>query len=186
MPARSAAFDWVTTSATEKGAGSVPTKQEIEDAIRKGKERVQHTFGNLTDAELNRVVHEGDGGWTAKEVLAHLAGRARGYERTVQTVQGQAPAQPAGGAFNVDQWNRDRINERIHKSRDELLQEFHAVHDDLIAKVRGLTDPQLANTVSRPTGDISAGEALARAGGQHAINHSVEVEQALGKEPPAS
>ncbi|HET7036822.1 MAG TPA: DinB family protein [Thermomicrobiaceae bacterium] len=161
-------------------------KQEIEDAIRQGEERVQHTFGNLTDEELNRVVHSGEGGWTAKEVLAHLAGRAQGYERTVQMAQSQAPAQPAGAGFDVDRWNRERIEERIHKSRDELLREFHAVHDDLIAKVHTLTDQHLERTVPRPTGDITVGEALARGGGQHAINHTIEVEQALGKEPPTS
>src|SRR5579884_4095247 len=172
-----------------KGVERVPTKQEIENAIRQGKDRVQHTFGSLTDEELNRVVHTGDGGWTAKEVLAHLAGRAQGYQRSIQAaIEGAAPTLPPGADFTqwVDNWNRQRIDERIHKSRDELLREFHAVHDDLIQQVHALSDQQLATTISRPTGDITVGESLARSGGQHSINHSSEVEQALGKEPPTS
>ena len=56
------------------------TKQEIIAAIREGIEQVERTFGALNDEQLRVKVHESDGGWTAKEILAHLAGRARGYE----------------------------------------------------------------------------------------------------------
>ena len=49
------------------------TKQEITAAIREGIEHVERTFGALTDDQLRVKVHEADGGWTAKEILAHLA-----------------------------------------------------------------------------------------------------------------
>jgi hypothetical protein len=160
------------------------TKDEVIEAIRRGQEKVHQTFGSLNDAQLRQVVHEGDGGWTAKEVLAHLAGRAQGYQRTLQTASGNSQPAPAG--FNVDHWNRERVAERIHKSRDELLAEFDTVHDDLIEQVRGLSDEQLAKLIRRPTGEMPLSETLARSGGQHSINHSEEVERALGQEQSQS
>ena len=159
------------------------TRQEIEDSIRRGQQQVQQIFQSLGEAELDRTVHPGDGGWTAREVLAHLAGRARGYERMLQMAEGGAAP---GGAFDVDRWNRERIDERIHQSRDDLLKEFQAVHDDLIRKLREIPEEGLRRNVTRPTGQMTVGEMLALSGGRHSINHSLEVARALGKTAPAS
>jgi ATPase subunit of ABC transporter with duplicated ATPase domains len=51
------------------------SRAEITDAIRAGLNRVNSTFGQLNDEQLNRKIHEGPRGWTARQILAHLAGR---------------------------------------------------------------------------------------------------------------
>lgn len=160
------------------------TRDEIIAAIRQGEERVARTFGGLTDEQLATRVHEGEGGWTAKEVLAHLAGRQQGYDRTFWLAEvGPPPGGLAG--FDVDDWNRQRIDERIGKSRDDLLAEFRQVHDALIARVRETPDDLLQKPIPRPQFAVPLGDALAGAGGRHSINHSAEVEQALGLPEPS-
>ncbi len=151
------------------------TRQEIGDAIRRGKAKVQETFGSLTEAQLQTQIHEGELGWTAKQVLAHLAGRSMGHDRTIKLAEtGEVPA-----GFDVNQWNQQRVDERISKSRDGLLAEFNSVHDALIQRVQGLSDRLLAKTIPRGTGPMPLSDALRGSGGQHSINHSEEVAKVL-------
>jgi hypothetical protein len=151
------------------------TKQEIVDGIRAGMARVQQTFGTLTDGQLATKVHESDGGWTAKEILCHLAGRADVFTLLSQFAEtGSFPAN-----FDGAHWNQERVDARIGKSRDELLAEFRSVHEAWIERVGGLSDEVLAKTVQRATGPTTFGDMLRGSGGTHSINHTIEVEKAL-------
>ena len=125
------------------------TKEEIIATIRQGIDRVERTFGRLTDEQLATQVHSEEAGWTARDILTHLAGRAQGYDLTFRLAEG-APTPPRPGGFDVNAWNQDRIAERAGKSRDELLAEFRQGHEDLIAKVQALPDEQLERTIPRP------------------------------------
>jgi hypothetical protein len=51
----------------------------------------------------------------------------------------------------------------------------------LIENVRELPEGQLERLVPSPRGgEVPVGEMLAGSGGRHSVNHTVEVEQALG------
>lgn len=152
------------------------TRDEIIATIEQGIATVDRTFSALSDEQLRTTVHEGEGGWTAGEILAHLAGRARGYAMFGQLAAGGGA--PSG--FDPATWNRDRVAERNGRSRDELLAEFRAVHEALIAEVRGLADADLARSVQFGPQPIAFGDLLRRSGGQHSINHAEEVARALG------
>ena len=155
------------------------TKAEIIASIHAGMARVQETFGDLSDEQLATPVHNEEAGWTAREILIHLAGRAIGYNLTVRLAEGGGI--PSGGGFNVNDWNQRRIDERREKSRDELLAEFRTVHEALITRVEGMSDEFLARTIPRGPGvTITVAEAMRLGGGQHSISHNSEVEQALG------
>jgi uncharacterized protein (TIGR03083 family) len=153
------------------------TKLDITAAIQEGIEHVERTFGALTDDQLQVKVHESDGGWTAKEILAHLAGRARGYEMMRNLAAGSPP--PGGMDFN--HWNRERVAERIANSRDDLLAEFRATHDGLIAYVESLDDAALSTPITFGPQPIPLGDILLRSGGMHSVNHAREVEEALNR-----
>ena len=151
------------------------TKQEITAAIREGIDQVDRTFGSLTDEQLQTKVHEADGGWTAKEILAHLAGRGRGYELMSNLAAGNPP--PGGLDFN--HWNQERVAERINNSRDELLAEFCTTHENLIAFVETLDDATLASEIRLGPQPAPLSEVLRRSGGLHSVSHAREVEDAL-------
>ena len=161
------------------------TKQEIIAAIRQGQERVRATFGQLSEEQLAARVHDDEGDrWSAKGVLAHLAGRAAGYARVMQPAQGQPPPAPPGGRFDVNEWNRQQVEQRIDRPSAELLREFEQVHDDLIRQVEALPDEALDRAVSLPSGERPLGEVLMMSGGTHSVNHTATVEQALGLPGP--
>ena len=162
------------------------TKQEIAEAIRNSEERVMKTFSGLSEEQLNTRVHDDENDqWNARQVLAHLAGRAMGYERTLWAAEcGAPPAAP--GSFNVDDWNRERVSERIDKSVDDLLQEFKQVHDDMIARIEAMPQELLDKEVQRPQGMVKLGDALIGGCATHSINHTAVVERALGLPEPAT
>ena len=153
------------------------TKQEITTSVREGMDRVQRTFGSLSDAQLATKVHDGENGWTAKQIFAHLAGRQAGYDRMIDMAERGATMT---GTFDVNAWNQQHVDARADRSRDELLAEFMAVHWALIDRVSKMSEESLAKTIQRPTGTLVLSDALRMSGGQHAITHAAEVEQALG------
>lgn len=158
------------------------TKQEIIDGIEVGMKRVDATFGRLSDEQLQRKVHEGEHGWTAKEILAHLAGRQTGYDFIIGLANGKVTV-PAGG-LDADDWNQKSVDARVNKSRDALLQEFNAVHAGLISTVSNLDDEALGKEIELPIGKISLGDVLAGSGGKHSVSHALEVEKVLGLDSP--
>ncbi len=159
------------------------TKQEISETIRQGNAAVTQAFGGLTEAQLNTQVHMEENGWTAKELLAHLAGRAQGYDLFIGIADGSA-AFPAG--FAVNEWNRARVDERIANSRDALLAEFLMVHEGLIARVEELSDETLAKPIQGPRGLLPLSDIMRASGGRHSINHAAEAEKVLGSGRPSA
>jgi hypothetical protein len=162
--------------ANQKGPVCMPTKPEIIQAINAGIERVDQTFGNLSDEQLATKVHDGENGWTAKQVLAHLAGRAETHDMMSKMAQG---APPPDGPFDVNTWNQRIVDDRADASRDDLLTEFRAAHERLAARVEGMPDAMLEMEITTPRGTSTMGEVLMGSGGMHSISHAEEVEQAL-------
>jgi len=153
------------------------TKREITDTIRQGNQRVTRTFSALTEEQLNTRVHFDPIGWTAKQLLAHLAGRAPGYERIIGMAESGAGSPPG---FDVNAYNQRIVDERADKSRDALIAEFLTAHEALIARVEGMSDAQLRTTMPWRQEMMPLGDVLRLAGGQHSINHTAEMEKALG------
>lgn len=154
------------------------TTAEITAAIQAGMDRVNSTFGSLSDEQLASKVHDGDGGWTAQQILAHLAGRQGVAQLIGLGASGQALPDFSGVNFN--DLNQQGVDARSDKSRDELLAEFNEVHTGLKSFTESLSDAQLANSIDLPFGTRTVTEMLLGSGAQHSIDHSEEVEQALG------
>jgi hypothetical protein len=154
------------------------TKLEVLDAIRQGTADVLRTFGSLSDDQLCIRVHQSDGGWTAKEVLAHLAAGGEGHARLLQrAVEGGAAF---GDPGDMDERNRRLVNEQLGKSRDVLLAGFHAAQDTLCRKVQELSDDALARPLTLPRGgERPLADVLIMIAGRHPSGHAQEVDRAL-------
>jgi hypothetical protein len=158
---------------------SMASRAEVVDTIRQGTEQVQRTFGSLTAEQLQTQVHESEGGWTAKEVLAHLAGRQVVNDRLLQMASGERAS--LGSDAGTADWNQTLVNQRLSRSRDALLAEFQAVQEALVGQVQALSDDQLAQPIPLPQGEMPLGDLLGMAGGAHANHHAEEVEQAVAR-----
>jgi hypothetical protein len=156
----------------------VATHTEITDAIRAGINQVQATFGRLDDQQLELHVHDGSDGWTAREVLAHLAGRQAIYDLLISMAMNSNGATP--GDFDVDSWNQKLVAERNERSREQLLEEFTSVHEQLIDRVSKLRDDQLQLSIVLPNRESTLGDVLLGSGGMHSIQHAEEVEHVAG------
>ncbi len=154
------------------------TKDEILQSISTGIADVESTFGGLTDEQLATQVHQEEGGWTAGQVLAHLAGRQASYEMMSKMAQGGDP--PAAGSFDVNAWNQSHVDARADKSRDELIAEFKAVHEGLAGRIQNMPDELLAKEIIGFRGPTTVGDALMGSGGIHSSSHAEEVRNALG------
>jgi DinB superfamily len=153
------------------------SRAQVVEAIEQGTAQVRHTFRSLTDEQLQTTVHAAERGWTAKEVLAHLATRRVVNDRLLQMAGGDSPLQSRPADW--DRWNQALVDQHTSLSRDALLAEFQTVQDDLVAKVRALPEAMLARPIPLPQGEMQLGELLAMAGGAHALHHAEEVAQAI-------
>ena len=156
------------------------TKQEIVETIQAGIDQVQQTFGALSVEQLATRVYDGDEGWTAKEILAHLAARQAGYERMIGIAKGTASFPTGNVDFNA--LNQAAVEQIVTKSRDDLLAQFRAVHEGLITRVQGLPADLLDQTITLPMGERVLSDLLRGSGGQHSINHSLDVVNAIANQ----
>ncbi|HWE64223.1 MAG TPA: DinB family protein [Chloroflexota bacterium] len=157
------------------------SKEEIIATIQQGTAEVEQTFASLSDEQLRTRVHEGDGGWTAKQVLAHLAARQPVNDRLFSLAAGEGT--PLTGDFDPNHWNQIVVDQHMNQSRDALLAEFAAVQEGLITQVQTMSDDTLARPIPLPQGEATLGDVLAMAGGMHAGHHAQEVQQALAQSP---
>lgn len=150
-------------------------RQEIIETIQEGNALVLRTFANLSEAQAQTRV--GDGGWTAKEVLAHMAGRQPAYERLIRMTQPDPPV--FSGNLDPDAYNASLVDERRDKPVAEILAEFMSVHERLIQQVQELPDAALSQAIALPQVEMPLGDLLRLAGGVHSIGHTKEVQEAL-------
>ncbi len=161
----------------------MPTKREIIEALRRSQERVHTTFSSLSPGQIVTRVHDDEGDqWTARDVLAHLAGRQPGYQRLLQAVSAGGAVAPRPPVLDLNERNRLLVGERKGKSVAELLQEFRQIHDELARQVETMQEETLATMVETPRGRVTLGEQLLAASSQHAANHTAIVKKALGLE----
>jgi uncharacterized damage-inducible protein DinB len=153
------------------------SRQEIIETIQEGNALVLRTFTNLSETQAQTRI--GDGGWTVKDALAHMAGRQPAYERLIRMTQPDAPA--ISGNVDPDAVNASLVEARRDKSVAEILAEFMTVHEWLIQQVRELPDAALTQIISLPQAQFALGDLLGRAGGGHSISHTKEVQEALSK-----
>lgn len=161
----------------------MPTKQEIIEEIRRGMERVERTFSGLSEDQLATKVHADTEheGWSAQQILAHLAGRASTHDMIFQMADGQARQREGG--FDVHHWNQQQVDARAEKSREELLAEFREVHERLIERVENLPDDMLETSVQMPNGERALGDVLKGSGGTHSITHAADVDETIAFTP---
>lgn len=164
--------------AREDGVTAMANKTEVLEAIRQGTADVVRTFGPLSEDQLGMRVHQAEGGWTAKEVLAHLAAGQAMYERMLQRAVEGEPI--FGGPGSMDERNHQLVGEYVSKSKGELLAAFQAGQEALGLRVQAAPDNLLARLILLPRGGERAlADLLIMIGGRHASGHAQEVEQAL-------
>lgn len=132
------------------------TRERILRILEAQAEKTARAIAGLDEATLNLPARED--GWTAKEILAHMAS---GHEGMLALAQGRGPSEQASGAFDLDAHNEAQ-RQRTH---DLPLAEVLVLLDQARQKVRTYVEQvgeaELNQIVSTPwMGDHPQGQFL--------------------------
>ena len=167
----------------------IPPKAELLEALRSSEREVLAKVGVLRAEELEQGRYEN--GWTARQILAHVASIEWTYPRLLdlarqgtplrpgerppevqRTEPGEAaglPTRPMQGG--IDAYNQRQVEKRADASAAELLAEFQRNRAATIAAVES-ADEALLTTPIRSAGGITG--ALA------SVIHAVAVQHVIG------
>jgi hypothetical protein len=155
------------------------TRQAIIDTVEEGKAIVKQTYSGLSEQQAQIRVGSASDGWSAKEVLAHMASRKPTYERLIQMANGTADS--LGANVDMDERNEKLLAPLRNLPIPELMNQYNTLSDWVIDQARTLPDETLATVITLPQRAIPLGDLLMGAAGTHTINHTKEVQEALAK-----
>jgi uncharacterized damage-inducible protein DinB len=130
-----------------------PTKKDLLAALKKAGDDLANKVERLDEAALAQGRYEN--GWTAKQILAHLASIEWTYKRLVENAhqpraaarpqaEPGAPGEPAPAGNPIDDYNARQVARRADKTVKELVQEFRENRASTIAAVESCSDDLLA------------------------------------------
>ena len=109
--------------------------------------RVEAAVRVVPGDRWDEVIHTGDGAWTRRQLLGHMA--ANDLRQLVRVRIGAGIPQAGddlahAAELEVHDWNRARVAERAGLETDQLVDEIRENRSALIALLRGLTPEQRA------------------------------------------
>lgn len=152
------------------------TADGINQSISDTRDRYETLVRSLTDAQLTSRVHDGDGGWTTMQLLAHLAAMEIFFDRCVRRAGGETLPSVDPDAINVE-----KLAEREGHSVEQLLAEYRASTDALMQRVQALPASDLARELQLGPLSITGGALIRQMGSGHTEDHLREIEAIVGQ-----
>ena len=144
------------------------------ERFRTGYADVEEALAGATDEDLDR--RPADGGWTAREVVHHLAdSEAQAYIRLRRLI---AEDEPVLHAYDEPEYAR-----RLHYDRPiaSSLAVLRAVRDASLELLEVLTEDEWARSGAHPeSGPYDVGKWL-RIYSEHSHNHANQIREARGR-----
>ncbi len=163
-------------------ASRIPTKEELLAALHASGDETIAMLRALPPASLTRT--RSAGGWTGKEIVAHLAAIEWTYPRLIDLARraaapeaGRQGAPGDGGAAptasgGIDAYNARQVAKRAGAALDALIAEFARNRAATIAAVEAMDTPLLAVPI-RAAGGMAGplGEVMRWAAVDHVRGH---------------
>lgn len=151
------------------------TRHEIIGGYSNLADQMERIAPSLSEEELGKTVYSG---WTAKDVLCHLAADSQAglfFISLAQTTRSELDP-----AFDLDRWNAARVAERREKPVSELLAELRAGYKASVHAVESASEELLAKPVPNfdEGGTWTLAEQVSGVSG-HAIRHLHDIEKAI-------
>jgi hypothetical protein len=123
------------------------TFEELLTALREGPSLIETQVRAAPAEGWDRLVEQGEGGWSRRQLLAHIA--ANDLRQLTRIRVGAGLAEPADFAElqaegQTDVWNQRQVDLRAGRSVDELLAEMHTHRSELVTLLQSLTPEQRA------------------------------------------
>ena len=132
------------------------TKQSLLDDLKEDAAKLSETVDGLTAAQLEEGRYEE--GWTAREILAHIAAIEWTYPRLLKLAAPEPATAKTGDkpvsrdtAGGMDGYNARQVAKRASATAADLVAEFQTNRAATIAAIEGASE-SLLNTPIRSTG----------------------------------
>ena len=157
----------------------IATREELLAALQADAARLPEVVGAIGEAELERGVYEN--GWSARQLLAHLAAIEWTYPRLIERAQAAQDAESGGGGFDMDSYNERQVSKRAGATVAALLEEFGRNRAATIEAAVGASDALLAQR-TRSAGGVEGTllEVLIGVTVGHVREHLGDLERAGG------
>jgi uncharacterized damage-inducible protein DinB len=158
---------------------SVP---ELIDKLIEERVRLLAAVADLSEAEATRPLPTSEGGWSVKDVLAHVAvSEAANLAFARRMVAEDNPVQipPDKGPFDLNRWNNSQVRRRQHLTWAQVQANLATAHQDTLAFVAGLEEAQLDRRgIQAVFGEMTLGQLL-KILYRHDRMHREEIERGL-------
>jgi len=157
---------------------SGPRQQALIEALESNVEAVESFFCALSAEQLAMPVYTEGNYWTARDLLAHLAGAERSLLTLFRNVAEGGPGTTPD--FDLDYYNRRVVEKTIEASVEDLLATLRQRRADTIAFTAALPDAALDNVGRHPTEGERPLEGLIAIAYEHTDWHIEDIREALG------
>ena len=151
----------------------LPTRQEIIDCFNHAAERMERVASDLSEQDLDNAVYAG---WTAREVLCHLADGSQAARSFIARAEQDQPR--VNPDFDQDDDNESRVAEWRDKPLSDLLAAFEKGTEASLDAIESVSDELLARQVNPGVGRRTLADQLRDVAG-HTIDHVNDIERAL-------
>ena len=147
------------------------TRDELIDGLRMIMREGMRTTRDFGPDDWAYQVHDEGGGWTAKQVYAHLAATADIVPGFVDALSQAEEGQNTAANLDVDAFNAQGIASREGLDGAELMAGFQASHEKLIEFVQGMPEEQLEQRRVFGAQDAHVAEIMDSALILHGLSH---------------
>jgi hypothetical protein len=154
-------------------------KHLIHDQLIHTREELLEVIGQMETADWERPVQAGEGGWTVKQVLLHLATSESGQLAAGKAIAAGQPTVPDD--FDLNRYNRRQIEKNQARQPPEILFGMAESHQKVLAFLDEVTAEDLDKRGKHGRGDVISLEQLFYRIGEHEAEHTAEIRKALGK-----
>lgn|GEM_PF-6587067 len=114
-------------------------------ALSASLQRIEATVRQVPEDRWDDVIHTGEGAWSRRQLLCHMA--ANDLRQLVRVRVGAGIPEPGddlelAAEQEVHDWNRARVSERAGLEVEQLLGEMRSNREALIGLLRSLTPEQ--------------------------------------------
>jgi hypothetical protein len=132
----------------------------------------------LADNDMLVVVYSsGDGTWTVKDLLGHLADGEKGNLAMAQRLV--AGEQTVPQDFNLDRWNRGAVRRATETSATDLRNVIANSYSEALEFLDTLEDDDLDLTGLHSSGETLSTEGFLRRMVDHRLEHVTDIQAAL-------
>jgi hypothetical protein len=153
-------------------------KDTIEAYMQEANRQSMAILKAIDEPSLGTLVYgEGDGLWSVRDVICHLADAEAGLLGQVRRLL--AGKQTVPDDFDLNRWNRSAVRRKGDRSFPQLLDDIRQSFADALATLAGTDDADLDRVGRHPSGEMLTAEGYFRRMADHRRQHATDISRAL-------